>query len=149
TGWQYHWMNPGFASFDDYLASLRSKRRNQVRRERRALAEEGIDVVTYTGDEIPDALFPRMFELYRITIDRLPWGQQYLDAAFFDLMRTRYRERLCFVVELQRGEVIGGTFNVVKGDALYGRYWGASRPVRYLHFNVCYYAGIEYCIGRG
>ena len=149
TGWQYHWINPGFTSFDDYLASLRSKRRNQVRRERRALAEEGIDVVTYTGDEIPDALFPRMFELYRITIDRLPWGQQYLDAAFFDLMRARYRARLCFVVARQRGEVIAGTFNVVKGDTLYGRYWGASRAVRYLHFNVCYYAGIEYCIGHG
>lgn len=149
TGWQYHWRNEGFASFDDYLASLRSKRRNQVRRELRGLTEDGVEVTAYTGDDIPDELFPRMFRLYKTTIDKLPWGQQYLDARFFRLAAERLRERLCFIVARQRGEVIAGTFNVVKGDALYGRYWGAVRELRYLHFNVCYYAGIEYVIARG
>jgi predicted N-acyltransferase len=149
TGWQYHWTNAGFATFDDYLASLRSKRRNQVRRERRGLAEERIEIVTLAGDEIPDALFRRMFTLYRTTIDKLPWGQQYLDWRFFELARARLRSRLCFIVARQDGEVIAGTFNVQKGDALYGRYWGAVRELRYLHFNVCYYAAIEYCIAHG
>ena len=149
AGWQYHWTNPGFASFADYLVSLRSKRRNQVRRERRELAAEGVEIVTHVGDGIPDALFPRMFALYRRTIDQLPWGQQYLDERFFTLARERLRARLVFVVARQDGEVIAGTFNVAKGDTLYGRYWGAERALRYLHFNVCYYAGIEHCIAHG
>src|SRR5438552_2201264 len=149
TGWQYHWTNPGFASFEDYLASLRSKRRNQVRRERRELAAEGVEIVSYAGDGIPDTLFPRMFTLYRRTIDQLPWGQQYLDESFFTLARERLRARLVFVVAHQDGEAIAGTFNVAKGDTLYGRYWGAERVLRHLHFNVCYYAGIEHCIAHG
>ena len=149
TGWQYHWTNPGFASFDDYLASLRSKRRNQVRRERRELAGAGVEIVTHAGDDIPDDLFPRMFVLYRRTVEQLPWGQQYLDERFFTLARERLKHRLVFVVARHDGEVIAGTFNVAKGDTLYGRYWGAERALRHLHFNVCYYAGIEHCIARG
>ncbi len=149
TGWQYHWTNPGFASFDDYLASLRSKRRNQVRRERRELAGAGVEIVTHAGDDIPDDLFPRMFVLYRRTVEQLLWGQQYLDERFFTLARERLKHRLVFVVARHDGEVIAGTFNVAKGDTLYGRYWGAERALRHLHFNVCYYAGIEHCIARG
>jgi predicted N-acyltransferase len=148
TGWQYHWTNADFTSFDDYLASLRSKRRNQVRRERRALEEQGVTIACYAGDEIPDELFPRMFALYRSTVDRLPWGQQYLDEGFFELARERLRPRLCFIVARQDGEVIAGTLNVRKGDALFGRYWGAVHELRHLHFNVCYYAAIEYCIAQ-
>ena len=149
TGWQYHWANAGFRTFDDYLESLRSKRRNQVRRERRALDEDGVEITAYTGDEIPDALFPRMFTLYRTTIDRLPWGQQYLEETFFDLAAERLRHRLCFIVARHQGDIVAGTFNVRKGDVLYGRYWGAGRELRHLHFNVCYYAAIEYCIAHG
>jgi predicted N-acyltransferase len=148
NAWQYHWVNDGFSTFEDYLGSLRSKRRNQTRRERRALEEEGVEITTYTGDEIPEALFARMFDLYRATIERLPWGQQYLELPFFTRIRERFGERLCFVVARQGGQVVAGTFNVVKGDTLYGRYWGTVREIRHLHFNVCYYAGIEYCIAH-
>ena len=147
--YQYHWTNSGYRSFDDYLASLRSKRRNQVRRERRELAAQGVDITVYAGDDIPDALFPRMFDLYRRTVAELPWGRQYLERRFFTLARERLRHRLCFVVARQAGEVIAGTFNVEKGDTLYGRYWGTLRSLRHLHFNVCYYAAIEYAIARG
>ena len=149
AGYQYHWTNSGFRSFDDYLASLRSKRRNQVRRERRELAAHGVEIAVYAGDDIPDALFPCMFELYRRTVAELPWGRQYLERRFFTLARERLRHRLCFVVARQAGEVIAGTFNVEKGDTLYGRYWGTLRSLRHLHFNVCYYAAIEYAIARG
>src|SRR5256712_6479949 len=76
AGYQYHWTNPGFRSFDDYLGSLRSKRRNQVRRERRELAAQGVEIAAYAGDDIPDALFPRMFELYRRSVAELPWGRR-------------------------------------------------------------------------
>jgi predicted N-acyltransferase len=149
TGYQYHWRNEGFSSFEDYLGSLRSKRRNQVRRERRALEAEGVEIVAYDGADIPDDVFPRLFELYRTTIARLPWGQQYLDARFFTLAAERLRPRLCVILARQGGEIIAGTFNVRKGDALYGRYWGAFRALRHLHFNVCYYAAIEHCIRTG
>jgi predicted N-acyltransferase len=149
TGLQYHWANGGFATFDDYLGSLRSKRRNQVRRERRDVAAAGVDVSVLAGHEIPDDLFPQMYELYSRTIDRLPWGQRYLNRRFFELIRERFRDRLTFVLARQRGQLIAGAFNVEKGDTLYGRYWGARRGVRYLHFEVCYYAGIERCIARG
>jgi predicted N-acyltransferase len=149
TGLQYHWTNGGFATFDDYLGSLRSKRRNQVRRERRDVAAAGVEVSVLAGHEIPDDLFPQMYELYSRTIDRLPWGQRYLNRRFFELVRERFRDRLTFVVARQKGQLVAGAFNVEKGDTLYGRYWGARRGVRYLHFEVCYYAGIQHCIARG
>jgi hypothetical protein len=148
-GLQYHWRNAGYARFDDFLGRFRSKRRNQIARERRGLADAGVTLETLVGDAIPDAVFPRMFELYLSTIDKNPWGRQYLNARFFELLRERFRERLCFVLARQGGDVVAGTVNVQKGDALYGRYWGALREVRHLHFNVCYYAAVEHCIAQG
>jgi len=149
TGWQYHWTNAGYATFDDYLDALRSKRRNQTRRERRELAEQGVVIRTYAGDAIPDALVATMYALYRATIDDNPWGRPYLNERFFELIVERFRPRLCFILAYQDDEVVAGTFNVQKGDALYGRYWGALRTLRHLHFNVCYYAAIEHCIAHG
>jgi predicted N-acyltransferase len=148
-GFQYHWTNRGFASFDDYLASLRSKRRNQARRELRGLEEQDVRIEALVGDDIPDALFPAMFQIYLATIRDNPWGRQYLNPAFFDLLRERFRRRLCFIVAWRGDEIVAGTVNVQKGDTLYGRYWGALQPLRYLHFNVCYYAGIRHCIDAG
>jgi predicted N-acyltransferase len=148
-GYQYHWTNAGFASFDDYLASLRSKRRNQTRRERRELEVQGVRIESLTGEAIPDPLFATMFRIYRATVDHHPWGRRYLNERFFELLRERYRKRLCFVLAWRGEELLAGTVNVAKGDALYGRYWGALHPLRHLHFNVCYYAGIEHCIERG
>jgi predicted N-acyltransferase len=149
VGLQYHWHNHGYADFEDYLARFRSKRRNQVRRERREMERQGLRVEVLSGDEIPDALFPPMFEFYLSTVQQRVWGRQYLNERFFELMRQRFRERLCFAVAWSGDEPIAGTFNVEKGDALYGRYWGARREVRHLHFNVCYYAAIDYAIRKG
>lgn len=149
TGYQYQWKNPGWQSFEDYLAALKSKRRTQVRRERRALEEQGITIEVLAGEEIPDDLFSTMFRLYKATIDKLYWGRQYLNRKLFDLLRARWKKRLCFVVARQGGEILAGTFNVRQGDVLYGRYWGAFEEIRFLHFNVCYYAAIEYCIEQG
>jgi predicted N-acyltransferase len=148
-GIQYHWQNNGYACFEDYLARFRSKRRNQIRRERRALEESGVRIEVFAGDAIPNELFEPMFEFYRSTVENHHWGGQYLNLEFFDQIRQRYRERLVFIVAFLQDEPIAGTFNVAKGDALYGRYWGAARYMRHLHFNVCYYAAIEYCIRAG
>jgi len=149
TGYQFQWINPGWTSFKDYLAAFRSKRRVQIKRERRELAAQGIEIVAFAGDDIPDDLLPTMFRLYKSTIDKLFWGRLYLNAKLFDLLRGRWKHRLCFFVARRDGKTIAGTFTVRKNDVLYGRYWGAFEEHRFLHFNVCYYASIEYCLEQG
>jgi predicted N-acyltransferase len=149
VGIQYHWHNPGFASFDDYLARFRSKRRNQIKRERRAIREQGVVIEARAGNAIDDDLFEPMFDFYRANIESHYWGRQYLNRSFFELLRERFKHRLCFVVARRGGELIAGTANVAKRGVLYGRYWGATQPLRHLHFNVCYYAAIEHCIEAG
>ena len=148
-GFQYHWGRDGEARFEDYLARLRSKRRNQVRRERREIERQGVRVEVRRGDAIGDELFDPMFRIYLSTIQDNPWGRQYLNQRFFELLRQRFRHRLCFVVARREGRIVAGTVNVEKGDALYGRYWGAFESLRHLHFEVCYYAGIQHCIESG
>ncbi len=149
AGYQFQWISPGWQSFDEYLSALRSKRRTQVRRERRELAAQGIEIAAHAGEEIPDALFAPMFRLYKTTVDKLYWGRQYLNAELFELLRRRWKHRLCFIVARRGDTIVAGTVNVRKHDVLYGRYWGAFEEHRYLHFNVCYYAAIEYCLGQG
>jgi predicted N-acyltransferase len=148
TGVQYHWRNRGYAAFDDYLAELRSKRRNQVRRERRNLAAHDVEIRVHQGEDIADELFEPMFRIYLSTIEKLYWGRQYLNHALFAELRRRWKRHLCFVVARQRGEIIAGAVNVQKAGVLYGRYWGCFRELRNLHFEVCYYAGIEHCIAN-
>jgi len=148
-GLQYHWHNHGYGNFEDYLGAFRSKRRNQVRRERREMEAQNVKIETYTGDEIGEDLVDPMFRFYLSTIRSRSWGRQYLNREAFELLVERFRHRLMFVVAEHEGEKIAGTFNVQKGDALYGRYWGATRMVRHLHFNVCYYAAVEHCIDHG
>jgi predicted N-acyltransferase len=149
AGYQFQWISQGWRTFEDYLGALRSKRRNQVRRERRTLEDQGITIETHLGDAIPDELFPPMFRLYLTTVDKFVWGHRYLNESFFDLLRHRWRHRLCFVVARREGRVVAGTFNVRGRDVLYGRYWGAFEEWRHLHFNVCYYAAIELCLREG
>ena len=149
VGIQYHWHNRGYGCFDDWLGAFRSKRRNQIRREQRALHTEGVRVDVLTGEDIGDELLEPMFRCYLATIESHAWGRQYLNRRFFELLGERFRHRLCFVVARRGDEMLAGTTNVVKGDAFYGRYWGALRPLRHLHFNVCYYAPVAWCIERG
>ena len=148
-GLQYHWQNAGYPDFEAYLGAFRSKRRNQIRRERRALSEQGVETRVHVGSEISDELFDAMYRFYLSTVEQHVWGRQYLNQDFFRLLAERFRHRLCFIVARQAGELIAGTANVVKNGVLYGRYWGASRSLRHLHFNVCYYAAIEWAIANG
>ena len=148
-GVQYQWRNEGYQDFAEYLARFRSKRRNQIQRELRALAEHGVRIETLEGEHIPDAIFPAMQRFYHATLDKKVYGRAYLNAAFFELVRQRFRRRLCFMVAMCGSEPIAGTFNVQKAGVLYGRYWGCDRELRHLHFNVAYYAAIEHCIRNG
>jgi predicted N-acyltransferase len=146
VGLQYQWLNHGYRTFDDYLAHFRSKRRNQIKREIREMEEQGVEIDVLSGEQIPAALFPRMYALYKTHLDKLYWGRQYLQARFFDLLAGRFKRNLCFVVARYQGEIIAGTFNVQKSGVFYGRYWGAFKELRHLHFNVCYYAAVDHCI---
>jgi predicted N-acyltransferase len=148
-GFQYHWQNEGYACFDDFTARFRSKRRNQIARERRSLASEGVTLEVALGREIGEEVFPDLFQIYRSTVDKNPWGRQYLNARFFELLRDRFRHRLCVVLARKEGKLLAGTVNVQKGNALYGRYWGALTEIRNLHYNVCYYAAVDHCIRSG
>lgn len=147
-GYQYHWRNAAFRSFEDYLQSLKSKRRHAIRHERAELDSQRIEIRVLAGDEIPDSIFDPMFHLYRSTIDKLYWGRQYLTSAFFDLMRN-FKRHLCFVCAFHGNELVAATFNLQKAGVMYGRYWGCFQDLKYLHFNVCYYAAIEHCIASG
>ena len=148
-GYQYHWRNAEFRTFDDYLAELKHKRRHAIRHERAALESQGVAIRVESGDEITDASFDAMFELYKTTIDKLYWGRRYLTPAFFDLVRDNFKRHITFVGAWREGELIAGTFNLNKAGVMYGRYWGCFEELRFLHFNVCYYASIEHCIGHG
>ncbi len=148
-GYQYHWRNDGFKTFDDYLARLKHKRRSAVRHERGALEEQGVTIKVLAGDEIADAMFQPMYRLYLSTIEKLYWGRQYLTPEFFELMRKNFKRYICFALAYRGNRLIAGTFCLEKAGVLYGRYWGCFEDLKFLHFNVCYYAGIEHCIERG
>jgi predicted N-acyltransferase len=148
-GVQYHWRNRGYRDFADYLQRFRSKRRTQILRERRALHEQGVQIEVLSGDALPPELFPDLYAFYRSTVEVKSYGRPYLNERFFELVRDRFRERLCAVVARQDGRPIAATFNVYKGKVFYGRYWGARCELPFLHFNVSYYAAVEHCIASG
>jgi predicted N-acyltransferase len=148
-GYQYHWHNAGFATFDDYLNRLKHKRRTAVRHERAAMDEQGVRIRVTAGEEIPDKTFAEMYQIYCSTIEKLYWGRRYLTPDFFDLIRRTFKRNMVFIGAYAGRELVAGAVNLAKANVMYGRYWGCFRDVRFLHFNVCYYAGIEYSILNG
>lgn len=148
-GIQYHWQNRNFTSFDDYLNSFRSDRRNKVKRERREVVERGIVIRAYEGAELTQNHVRTMFRLYKSHVDRLYYGRQYLTQEFFDELHRRFASNLCLMLAERGGKFIAGTFNVRDDTAMYGRYWGAFEEHPFLHFNVCYYSAIEHSIRMG
>jgi uncharacterized protein len=149
VGIQYHWQNRGFSSFDDYLGSFRSDRRNKVKRERREMAQRGITIRAYEGAELTQHHVRTMFRLYKEHVDRLYYGRQYLTREFFDELHRRFASHTCLMLAERDGKIIAGTFNVRDSSAMYGRYWGAFEEHPFLHFNVCYYSAIEHSIRLG
>jgi len=151
AGFQFHWFREGSSTFDEYLARFTSKRRNQIKREVRGVREAGLTVETLAPEQHTRDVARTMHALYASTIDKHGhWGRLYLNERFFDAVIERFRDRLAWVVARDAaGQIVAGAFNVVRGRHLYGRYWGARADVPFLHFEVCYYAGIRHCIERG
>jgi predicted N-acyltransferase len=145
---QFHWRNRGYDAFPDYLDALVSKRRRQIARERRQL--DGIEIERLTGEALTGGHATTMHRFYVGTFDR-KWGFPYLTEAFFDEVFRTMADRILLVLardELSRRPVAGALF-FFKDGALYGRYWGAAEWRRNLHFELCYYQGIEFAIERG
>lgn len=154
THQSFAWRNRGYHTFDDYLAMFKSNQRRNIRRERKAMRQQGLRLVPLTGDAISRDLFPHMYRLYAATNAQFgPWGCKYLTEEFFLGLHARYRRRILLMAAYRDDEdsvlPIGMAFLLIKGDRMYGRYWGALEPVHALHFNACYYCPIEWAIEKG
>ncbi len=146
TDTQYHWHNAGFTSFEDYLGTMSSRHRKVTRRERRdALA--GLTVRWLTGPDITEAAWDAFFAFYMDTGSR-KWGRPYLNRRFFSMLGESMADRVVLMFAYDGSRPIAGTLNLLGKDTLYGRYWGATENVPFLHFELCYYQAIDFAIAH-
>ena len=144
---QFHWYNRDYASFDDFLASLSSRKRKAIRKER-AAAQEGVEIRTLTGAAIREEHWHAFWHFYQDTGSR-KWGRPYLTREAFTLLGERMGERILLVLAEVEGLPVAGALNFIGEDALYGRYWGAVLDKPFLHFELCYYQAIDAAIRLG
>ena len=146
---QFHWHNRGYETFSDYLGALSGKRRRQVSRERRQLGGEGLEILHLTGDELLPEHAALMHRLYLSTLDG-KWSVPYLNGAFFDEVFSTMRDRTMLALARDRASrPVAAALFFLKGSSLFGRYWGTREQRRNLHFELCYYQGIDFAIKRG
>jgi len=146
-GIQYHWANRGYSSFGDFLSALTSRKRKAIRKEREA-ARDGLEFRTLRGSRIGPAEWDAMWAFYQDTGGR-KWGHPYLTREFFDLAGERMGDRLLLFLAVRDGRPIAGALNVIGPETLYGRYWGCTEEVPFLHFELCYYQAVEWAIDHG
>jgi predicted N-acyltransferase len=147
TDKQFHWENPGYTSFDDFLAALTARKRKTIRRERREALEPGISVHWLTGTDLTEEIWDVFFAFYMETGSR-KWGRPYLTRQFYSMVGERMRDRIVLMMAKRAGRWIAGAINFVGSDALYGRHWGAIEHHPFLHFELCYYQAIEFAIAH-
>ena len=147
TGQQFHWQNRDYTSFDDFLASLASRKRKAIRKERQAAVAPGIEIEHVTGRDITEAHWDAMFAFYMDTGNR-KWGRPYLNRVFFSELGQTMPESCLLVLAKRDGRYIAGALNLIGGDCLYGRYWGSTEHHPTLHFEICYYQAIDFAISR-
>jgi uncharacterized protein len=148
TDQQFHWHNHGFASFDDFLATLNSRHRKAIKRERREAIAAGISIHRLTGRDITEDAWDAFFAFYMETGSR-KWGRPYLTRAFFSLVGESMPEDVLLVMARRNNRWIAGAINFIGSEALFGRNWGAIEHHPFLHFEVCYYQAIDFAIERG
>ncbi|MBX9925754.1 MAG: GNAT family N-acetyltransferase [Hyphomicrobiaceae bacterium] len=148
TGQQFHWANASYATFDDFLATLASRKRKAIRKERELAVMNGIEIEHITGSDITEAHWDAMYAFYLDTGER-KWGRPYLNRRFFSLLGEAMADRCLLIFARREGRHIAGALNLIGGDCLYGRYWGAIEQHPALHFEVCYHQAIDYAIAHG
>jgi hypothetical protein len=145
---QFHWRNEGYHCFDDFLAGFTAEKRKKLRRERRRVAESGITCRTISGSELDEATIDSVYRLHAVTFARYGHAP-YLNRACFTELARRMPESLVVELASMGAEPVACAILLRGADVLYGRYWGASEHFHSLHFELCYYRGIEYCIREG
>jgi predicted N-acyltransferase len=144
---QFHWINRGYSSFDEFLCALSSRKRKMLRRERRE-AQKGLTIERVSGAELTVRHWDAFFRFYTDTGGR-KWGSPYLNREFFALLHERMADRCLLVLALDGRRPVAGALNLIGSDALYGRYWGRIQERPFLHFEICYYQAIEFAIEHG
>jgi len=141
---QFHWINGGYSSFENFLAALSSRKRKLVKRERRE-AVDGVEIVRLTGAALTESAWDAFFAFYMDTGLR-KWGQPYLNRAFFSIASSKMADKIVLVLAKRGGYYVAGALNFLGENTIYGRYWGTTESRPFLHFEVCYYQAIEYAI---
>jgi hypothetical protein len=145
---QFHWRNDGYGSFEDFLATLNSRHRKAIRRERRDALAEGITIHALNGSDITEDAWDAFFAFYMETGSR-KWGRPYLNRTFFSLIGETMSKDVLLVMARRNNRWIAGAINFIGSDTLFGRNWGAIEHHPFLHFEVCYYQAIDFAIQRG
>lgn len=147
-GYQFHWNNPGVSNFEEYLAGFTSKRRKEIKRERRMVLEAGIEMKRQRGNEVDDTLWDQVYELYCQTFARYG-NYPALSRRFFHTLAATMGENVLLVSGYRDQHLVAMAYFLIGQDCLYGRYWGAVEDIPGLHFEACYYQGLEYCLEAG
>ncbi|MCO4759167.1 MAG: N-acetyltransferase [Oceanospirillaceae bacterium] len=147
-GCQYHWFNHSYRDFDHFLERFNSRKRKNLRKERKKVSDQGVELRTYSDGDISDALLHRFYHFYQVTY--LKRGRKgYLTPEFFTLLRDTMPDHLVLVVAYVNDQAVAGALSLRSATTLYGRYWGCLEEYDSLHFETCYYQGIEFCIQEG
>lgn len=144
---QFHWINRGFHTFDDFLGALSSRKRKNLRKEREA-ARAGLKIKRLSGDEIKPEHWDAFWAFYQDTGAR-KWGSPYLTREAFELLGERMGDKIVLILAFEGDQPIAGALNFMGSEAIYGRYWGCTKDVRFLHFELCYYQAIDIAIEQG
>jgi len=149
-GQQYHWENPGYRDFQDFLDTLASRKRKAIRKERERANSQGVRLEVLSGDDLTPRHWDAFHRFYLSTADR-KWGRPYLTPDFFHLLGERMAERIALVLgtDADSGQAVCGALNLIGSDALFGRNWGALADYKFLHFEACYYRAMDEAIRRG
>lgn len=146
-GCQFHWSNPGYGDFEDFLGQLTAHKRSNIRRERRRVRAAGVTLDVVPGSAVTPALWDVFYRFYRSTL-RAHGAIAYLTREFFHALGDVLPDRIVLVVATQKGEPVGAALGLCGGDTYFGRYWGGRADIPGLHFETCYYTPIEYCIAQ-
>jgi predicted N-acyltransferase len=144
TDRQFHWINEGYTSFDDFLSALSSRKRKTLVRERRE-AQEGVEIVRFSGSDLTEVVWDAFFDFYMDTGSR-KWGRPYLNRKFFSIVSAAMADRIVLIMARREKHWIAGALNFLGARTIYGRYWGATEHRPFLHFELCYYQAIDYAI---
>jgi uncharacterized protein len=144
---QFHWTNEGYATFDDFLSALSSRKRKTIRRERDDALANGITIDWLTGSDLTESVWDAFFEFYMDTGSR-KWGRPYLTRSFYSLIGETMSDKILLVMAKRNGRYIAGAINFIGADTLFGRHWGCIEQHAFLHFEVCYYQAMQFAIER-